>query len=89
MPAKRRGTPGYQGPKYGRRHRNRRLALAPLVAAGCVRCARCGELIERDELWDLGHLDWDPTHYSGPEHRRCNRATETHRRTRITSRSWL
>ena len=79
MPAKGRGMPGYRGPKYGRPHRNRRLALAPFVAAGWVRCARCGELIERTNRWDLGHDDVDPRFYSGPEHAACNRATSSHR----------
>lgn len=60
MPAKGRGTPGYQGPRYGRSHRLRRLRWVPLVEAGLVRCARCGELIQPDEKWDLGHDDVDP-----------------------------
>jgi hypothetical protein len=89
MSAKGRGTPGYRGPKYGRSHRNRRLALALLVAAGCVRCARCGELIRPGEPWDLGHDDVDRTKYSGPEHRGCNRATAAHRTERKVSRNWL
>jgi hypothetical protein len=89
MPAKGRGTPGYSGPKYGRSHRNRRLLVAPLVAAGCVHCARCGELIEPTDRWDLGHDDVDPRFYSGPEHARCNRATMSHRAERKVSRKWL
>jgi hypothetical protein len=51
--------------------------LAPLVAAGCVRCARCGKLIRPDDEWDLGHVDGDPTRYQGPEHARCNRRALT------------
>jgi hypothetical protein len=47
-----------------------------MVEAGMVRCARCGEVIERGAPWDLGHVDaTQGTVYSGPEHRRCNRAT--------------
>ena len=89
MPAKGRGTPGYGGPKYGRSHRNRRLAVAPLVAAGCVCCARCGEPIEPGQLWDLGHDDVDPRYYTGPEHAACNRATAAHMTERKVSRPWL
>jgi hypothetical protein len=47
-----------------------------MVEAGIARCARCGELIARGEPWDLGHIDGtERMVYSGPEHRRCNRAT--------------
>jgi hypothetical protein len=59
-----------------------------MVEAGVVRCARCDELIEPGEPWDLGHVDGtERTIYSGPEHRRCNRATAKHRRCRW-SRQW-
>jgi hypothetical protein len=60
---------------YGHRHQQLRRQLAVQVAAGGVTCARCGELIRPGDPWDLGHDDHDRTHYSGPEHRRCNRAT--------------
>jgi hypothetical protein len=60
---------------YGPAHQKRRELLAPFVAAGSVRCARCGELIRPGEPWDLGHLDGDRRRYSGPEHRACNRST--------------
>jgi hypothetical protein len=60
-----------------------------MVEAGIARCARCGELIARGEPWDLGHIDGtERMVYSGPEHRRCNRATETHKRQRGWSRQW-
>jgi hypothetical protein len=75
-------------PRYGRRHRNRRLALLPLVVSGLARCARCGELIAPTDNWDLGHVDGDPTRYSGPEHARCNRATSSHRKERKVSWLW-
>src|SRR6516164_2019764 len=65
---------------YGRPHRAVRERLEPLVLAGRVRCARCGEPIVPGEPWDLGHEDGDRTRYSGPEHRRCNRATSSRRR---------
>ena len=42
---------------YGSAHRARRRRLAPMVEAGMVRCARCGELIKPGEPLDLGHVD--------------------------------
>jgi hypothetical protein len=64
---------------YDRPHRALRAELAPVVAAGGVRCAYCGEPIGPGEPWDLGHVDGDRNRYSGPEHRRCNRATSNRR----------
>ena len=72
-------------PMYGHEHRQLRRELAPLVAAGLVNCARCGELIEPGTPCDLGHDDRDPRFYSGPEHAYCNR-TAPHRC--ATSREW-
>lgn len=65
-----------------------RARLAPLVAAGVYECARCGKLIEAGEPWDLGHDDLDPTQYSGPEHRRCNRSTLSHAKERAEPRRY-
>lgn len=65
---------------YGTQHQALRAALAPIVATGQVACARCGELIPGWAPWDLGHVDGDRSRYSGPEHRRCNRATAGRRR---------
>src|SRR5262252_5359398 len=62
-------------PRYDREHNLRRARVAELVLAGGARCARCGDLIQPGEAWDMGHVDGDPHRYSGPEHRRCNRAT--------------
>jgi hypothetical protein len=54
-----------------------------MVEVGMVKYARFGELIRSGESWDLGHVDGSgKTLYSGPEHRRCNRATERHKRVR-------
>jgi len=58
-----------------------------MVEAGLVRCARCSELIEPNEPWDLGHVDGtERTVYSGAEHRRCNRAPAGYRKKRRWSR---
>lgn len=66
---------------YGARHQAERRRWAPKVAAGGVACARCGGLIEPGMPWDLGHVDGSgKTEYAGPEHRACNRATETHKK---------
>lgn len=58
---------------YGREHQEERASWAQDVAGGTVACARCGMRIGASEAWDLGHSD-DRTRWSGPEHRRCNRA---------------
>ena len=64
-----------------------RRMWAPRVAAGVVACARCGRLIPAGEPWDLGHDDFDRRVYTGPEHRRCNRATAGRFKQRF-SRAW-
>jgi hypothetical protein len=46
-------------------HQARRRMLAPIVAAGCVPCAGCGELIKPGEKWHLDHDDLDRTKYLG------------------------
>ena len=58
---------------YGAAHKAERKRLAPTVAKGQTPCARCGQLIEVGEPWDLGHTD-DRTGWTGPEHADCNRA---------------
>jgi hypothetical protein len=60
--------------KYGSAHKRLRKRLAPQVAMGIVYCARCGELIDPGQPWDLGHDDSDRLRHWGPEHRRCNRS---------------
>ena len=74
--------------RWGRRHRQARLAWLPRVAAGGVVCWRCGVLIDPGEPWDLGHDDFDVRRYAGPEHRRCNRATAGRFSLRGASREW-
>jgi hypothetical protein len=73
--------------RYDASHFRLRRQLSPLVAAGGVRCARCGFLIQPGEPWDLGHVDGDRSRYAGPEHRACNRATNG-RQTLRRSRQW-
>ena len=72
---------------YGGVHPRLRARIRELVIRGMAVCARCGEPIAPDEPWDLGHDDNDRTLYSGPEHRRCNRATAGRRTPRVT-REW-
>jgi hypothetical protein len=66
---------------YGAAHQRKRRVWARRIASGeQVNCARCGWPIMAGMLWDLGHVDGSgKTLYAGAEHRRCNRATETHR----------
>jgi hypothetical protein len=79
---------------YGTQHQALRKRWARLVDSGQVICARCRRPIHPGELWDLGHVDGSKTDYAGPEHRRCNRATELHgvkrgrRVQRYMSRRW-
>jgi len=67
-----RGTSTQRG--YGIEHQRKRLEMAPLVAAGNVRCSRCGEPILPGQAWDADHRD-DRVGYRGPSHASCNRAT--------------
>ena len=48
-----------------------RERLAPLVATGTVRCARCDKLIEPGDDWQLDHRD-DGRGWLGASHKRCN-----------------
>jgi hypothetical protein len=83
----RRGGTAARG--YGSVHQRLRARIAPVVARGGVRCARCGELIRPGQPWDLGHDDHDRSRYTGPEHEACNRATSAHRARPVrSSRSW-
>lgn len=82
-PSKRRLSTARRG--YGKVHRLLRRAWASRVARGGVMCVRCERPIHPSEPWDLGHDDFDRSRYSGPEHRRCNRATAGRKK---TSRAW-
>lgn len=69
-----RGTSTERG--YGTAHRALRARWAPIVAAGGVTCRRpgCGQPIQPDEPWDLGHTESRALNEpSAPEHRDCNR----------------
>ena len=79
---------------YGNHHQKLRKRWTPIVAQGATLCARCGDLIDPDEPWDLGHTD-DRSEYQGPEHRSCNRAAggangaaTVHGRRQMTVRTW-
>jgi hypothetical protein len=67
---KARGTRQARG--YGATHDRLRQRWAPHVAAGSVRCARCGKPITPGTPWDLDHTD-DRRTYRGPSHAHCNR----------------
>jgi hypothetical protein len=56
---------------YGSRHQQLRASWRPLVQAGQVACARCGQPIQPGQAWDLDHAD-DRRSYLGPSHRKCN-----------------
>jgi hypothetical protein len=72
--------------RYGGSHRRVRRRWAPKVRAGKVTCSRCGERIEPWQRWDLDHADdGDPRSYLGPAHARCNRASVTHLKQRLTA----
>jgi hypothetical protein len=72
--------------RYNYDHKRARKRWEPVVASGRVRCGRCRLMIEPGALWDLDHIRPD---FSVPSHRRCNRATASHRvEARRVSREW-
>jgi hypothetical protein len=84
----RRDRPGPTERGYGTEHQKLRRRWAAVLAEQFVRCARCGGVIRPGDPWDLGHDDYDRSVYTGPEHRRCNRATAGRKPKRATSRAW-
>ena len=57
--------------RYGVVHKTMRKRVALVVRTGKVECARCGELIDPSERWELDHRD-DGRGYLGASHQRCN-----------------
>jgi hypothetical protein len=75
---------------YGNAHQKLRKVWEKRIeaadyATGYVACARCLKPILPGMKWDLGHDDHDRSKYTGPEHRRCNRATS---KPKLFSRIW-
>lgn len=65
---------------YDSEHQRRRKAFADQIEQdGGVLCWRpqCKQPILPGMAWDLGHDDDDRSIVRGPEHRSCNRATNT------------
>ena len=61
---------------YGTAHVKLRAHWQHRLDAGePITCWRCGQPIDPAETFDLGHCDTDRSHYHGPEHPRCGRAT--------------
>jgi hypothetical protein len=86
--------------EYGHQHRQMRERWRPAVDAGHATCHRTVCLMPTRHIqpgtpWDLDHTD-DRTAWTGPAHRRCNRAAgartaNTQRRARraaSVSREW-
>ena len=67
---------------YGDHHQSLRKRWRRAVSMGGVACSRCGTPFAPGEPWDLGHDDHDRSRYTGPDHRRCIRATAGRRLTR-------
>ncbi len=70
---------------YGPEHIKERRRLEKVVKSGGAICARCGELIEPDEPFDLDHRE-DRTGYLGPSHRHCNQRAAAKKGSKIAHR---
>jgi hypothetical protein len=82
---KRRVKNAHQRTMYRPTHRRRRAQFARRIERGDFpNCPRCGLGIGPDDLWDLGHDDYDPR-IERPEHRTCNRTAANQLK---TSREW-
>ncbi len=66
-------------PQYNYQHQQTRAQLAPYVALGYTKCARCGQYIQPGQAWHLDHAD-DKRHYLGPSHEQCNTRAGAHKR---------
>jgi hypothetical protein len=71
MPSRKRARRPYPSQRYGMAHKAMRRRLAPVVATGTVKCARCDEPIEPGADWQLDHKD-DGRGWLGPSHKSCN-----------------
>jgi hypothetical protein len=70
---------------YGPTHRRRRAQFARRIERGEFPiCPGCDLGIGPDDLWDLGHDDYNPR-IERPEHRACNRRAANELK---TSREW-
>lgn len=61
-------------PQYGYQHQKERARWKPIVEAGGVNCARCGNPIIPGTKWHLDHND-NGEGYRGASHATCNVAT--------------
>jgi hypothetical protein len=85
MPAKAKTT----ARGYGAKHQQLRDEWTPKVDAGLVdchadTCIEPARHIAPGTEWDLGHTP-DRTRWTGPEHRRCNRAEGGRRGAAVTN----
>jgi len=83
-PGRRRPKRPYDSQRYDGAHRTMRKRLAPVVATGTVRRARCDELIGPEDRWHLDHRD-DGHGWLGPSHARCNQRAGWERMVEVTS----
>lgn len=78
---------------YGSAHQRERAKWVPVIASGngrchAITCMMPTRWIPPGSPWDLGHNE-QRTRWTGPEHRRCNRADGGRRRHRKGRRAWV